>query len=469
MTKQPVMQLAVVGHTNVGKTSLLRTLTRDSRFGEVSPQHSTTRHVERIRLGTDSQPVLDLFDTPGLEDAMALLAYTEQLTGTDKRLDGPARIENFLASSAASQRFEQEAKVLRQLLKSDAALYVIDAREPVLAKYRDELALLNMCGKPLLPVLNFTRNPQQQTQHWRDALARLGLHAVVCFDTVSPPEDGEQGLYDSLALLRQDYRAPLQSLQLWHQQQSQQREQAALQQIAGLLVDVAAARMAVKPEQAEAELTNLQHWVRQREQACVAQLLAIYAFDQNEVNADTVPLQEGRWSTDLFSSQALADAGLKLGGGAAAGAAVGFGIDVMTAGFSLGMGTLLGGLIGGTAQLGRRYGKRMVNLVQGYEELTVNDSILQLLQARQLHLLTTLRKRGHAASDSIRIADIAAGQDKLPEPLKTARSQPHWSSLSGTSHLQDGDRSKCVDQLSALLDTRTQSSRQAYLQTKKAP
>ena len=33
------LKLAVVGHTNVGKTSLLRTLTRDVGFGEVSHRH----------------------------------------------------------------------------------------------------------------------------------------------------------------------------------------------------------------------------------------------------------------------------------------------------------------------------------------------------------------------------------------------------------------------------------------------
>ena len=38
--KQP-LKLAVVGHTNVGKTSLLRTLTRDVGFGEVSHRPST--------------------------------------------------------------------------------------------------------------------------------------------------------------------------------------------------------------------------------------------------------------------------------------------------------------------------------------------------------------------------------------------------------------------------------------------
>ena len=45
----PPLKLVLVGHTNVGKTSLLRTLTRDVEFGEVSPRASTTRHVEGAR------------------------------------------------------------------------------------------------------------------------------------------------------------------------------------------------------------------------------------------------------------------------------------------------------------------------------------------------------------------------------------------------------------------------------------
>ena len=71
--------------------------------------------------------------------------------------------------SEARQRFEQEAKVLRQLLASDAGLYVIDAREPVLAKYKDELAVLAGCGKPLLPVLNFVAQPGHRDEEWRQA------------------------------------------------------------------------------------------------------------------------------------------------------------------------------------------------------------------------------------------------------------------------------------------------------------
>lgn len=184
--------LAVVGHTNTGKTSLLRTLTRDRGFGEVSHRPSTTRHVEGARLSVDGEALLELYDTPGLEDAIALLDYLDALERPGERLDGPERMARLLDSNEARGRFEQEAKVVRQLLASDAGLYVIDAREPVLAKYRDELAVLAGCGRPLLPVLNFVASPQHREEEWRAALARLGLHALVRFDSVAPPLDGER-------------------------------------------------------------------------------------------------------------------------------------------------------------------------------------------------------------------------------------------------------------------------------------
>ncbi len=171
--------LAVVGHTNTGKTSLLRTLTRDRGFGEVSHRPSTTRHVEGARLSVDGEALLELYDTPGLEDAIALLDYLDALERPGERLDGPERMARLLDSNEARGRFEQEAKVVRQLLASDAGLYVIDAREPVLAKYRDELAVLAGCGRPLLPVLNFVASPQHREEEWRAALARpAGLRPV---------------------------------------------------------------------------------------------------------------------------------------------------------------------------------------------------------------------------------------------------------------------------------------------------
>ncbi|WP_039792190.1 GTPase/DUF3482 domain-containing protein, partial [Pseudomonas agarici] len=358
MTKP--LKLAVVGHTNVGKTSLLRTLTRDVGFGEVSHRPSTTRHVEGARLSVDGDALLELYDTPGLEDAIALLDYLERLDRPGERLDGPARVARFLASSEARQRFEQEAKVLRQLLASDAGLYVIDAREPVLAKYRDELSVLARCGKPLLPVLNFVSSAAQREPDWREALARLGLHALVRFDSVAPPEDGERRLYESLALLLEGSRAQLERLIFDQQAQRQARRQSANRLIAELLIDCAACRRQVAGE-ADAEnraIADLHQAIRQREQRCVEALLKLYAFRASDAAATDLPLLDGRWGDDLFNPETLKQLGVKVGGGIAAGAAAGAGIDLLVGGLTLGAAALAGALAGGALQTARGYGSR---------------------------------------------------------------------------------------------------------------
>ena len=74
----PVLKVAVVGHTNTGKTSLLRTLTRDTAFGEVSNRAATTRNVEATTLTVEGRPAIELFDTPGLEDSSGLLEHLDQ-------------------------------------------------------------------------------------------------------------------------------------------------------------------------------------------------------------------------------------------------------------------------------------------------------------------------------------------------------------------------------------------------------
>ena len=256
------LKLAVVGHTNVGKTSLLRTLTRDVGFGAISHRPSPPQHVEGARLSVDGEALIELYDTPGFEDAVALYEYIEQLPRRGERLDGPELIERFLSSSEARQRFEQEAKVLRQLLQSDAGFYVIDAREPVLAKYRDELAILAMCGKPLLPVLNFVNSPEQRESAWREVLARLGLHAVVRFDTITPPVDGEQRLYENLSLVLDSQRPRLQRLIDYNQAQVQVRRSAGYRLIAELLIDISACRRSVHPDRLEQAIQELHNDVR---------------------------------------------------------------------------------------------------------------------------------------------------------------------------------------------------------------
>ena len=446
------LKLAVVGHTNVGKTSLLRTLTRDVGFGEVSHRPSTTRHVEGARLSVDGQPLLELYDTPGLEDAIALLDYLERLERPGERLDGPARLERFLQSAEARQRFEQEAKVLRQLMASDAGLYVIDAREPVLAKYRDELEVLAGCGKPLLPVLNFVASSDHREPDWREALARLGLHALVRFDSVAPPEDGERRLYESLALMLENARPALQRLIDDQQAQRQVRQHSGKRLIAELLVDCAAARRSVvaKPEAEAAAIAELRDAIRQREQRCVEALLKLYAFRREDANAGDLPLLDGRWGDDLFNPETLKQLGIKLGGGAVAGAGGGARIDLAVGGLPLGVAALAGAIAGGALGTARSYGSRLLGKLKGQQELTVDDAVLRLLAMRQRQLLQALDSRGHAAVNRIRLdmpPDQAWQEGKLPAALSKARAHPQWSSLNPGARLSQAERLEQIEGL----------------------
>src|SRR5690554_4224748 len=290
------LMLAVVGHTNTGKTSLMRTLLHDSQFGEVDSRPSTTREVTSIDVDANGQVLMRLFDTPGLEAGSDLYDHLVQ-SESSFRHDGPAQVRHFLNTMAAAHDFEQESKVLRQLLKCHAALYVIDVRDPVLPKYQDELSVLARCGKPILPILNFTAKKPNNVNEWKLALTKVNLHAHIEFDAVSPPEGGESILLNRLGAIVPGFHEQLQQLALYRQAQRQQRLDTGLTQIVELLVDVAAFHERVVPQTAENELKliieNMQNLVKRRERNCVTEMLALYAFRIEHVRLQQLRVSDG--------------------------------------------------------------------------------------------------------------------------------------------------------------------------------
>ena len=452
----PPLEIAVVGHTNVGKTSLLRTLTRRRDFGTVDDNPGTTRHVESIDLSLDGAVAVRYYDTPGLEDAAALQHYLRNLSGEGTPVE---RVRRFLAGPEAHAAFEQEAKVLRTLLAVDAAIYVIDCREDVLPKYRYEIEILSACGKPVMPVLNFLRSPHSQEAAWRETLAAYHLHASVQFDAVAPFTGAERQLYQDLGVLLSARRVQLQATIDALELQAQDRRHAATQIAASVLVTAAAMRREIDRDAAAdaprkaALVRDFKASLAAQVQRAVQDMLAVYGFRPGDADMALAPWTAGRWEADLFNPQTLVDAGQKLGAGAAVGAAVGLVADVALAGLSLGAATALGAAVGGLASQGwSQVPRKLANRMRGTEELTLEDGVLLLLAGSLLRLCIALEQRGHAALETLHVsadvpdpADASMDSGALPAiarlvaSLAPARSHPDWELAAKAQASLDAD------------------------------
>mgnify|MGYP001018713249 FL=1 len=439
------LSLAVVGHTNTGKTSLMRTLLRDSRFGEVKNAAATTRHVAQAALGDGVETWLYLHDTPGLEDAGGVLDWLEE--NTSPQHEGIERLQQFLDSPAAQNEWAQEAKVLRQVLASDAALYVVDAREDVLPKYKDELTVLSWCAKPVMPVFNFIHG--QNMDEWQTLLARRSLHVSSRFDTVAFDFSGEMVLWQQLATLLGQPPA-LSALTAFRQQEWQQLERQAYVLVAQFLVDAAACvRQFEDKSRTQAVLDEMQAAVAAHESSLHQQLFALYRFYYSDADIQGQQVLRA-FRQNPFDAELLKDYGIRTGKAAATGALLGLGVDALTLGTSLGLGATIGGVLGGLAG----NWQVLYDKIQGIETLMIDNATLTLLAARSLHLLQTLKSRGHAATNSVVLQDKVAlpwKADSLPKVLQQARLQPKWSALNPAYEPQSRKRQEAVEALAERL------------------
>ncbi|NBQ68286.1 MAG: DUF3482 domain-containing protein, partial [Nitrosomonadaceae bacterium] len=386
-----LLNIAVVGHTNTGKTSLIRTMLRSTEFGVIEDGAGTTRHVEQATISAGNEPVLKLYDTPGLEDSRALFAHIKKLQAKAKSLSPTQILEQFIAQVTVNDPLEQEAKVIRQVLRSDILLYIIDVREPFLEKYRLELEILTQVSKPIIPVFNFIAGHDRELAKWREHLAAFHMHATLEFDTVAFTFEAEKRLYQKMQTLVESHYDRLQKLIDYRAQLWNQLCLSGAKRVAGLIVTVACYR---ESKSAQNNLIahslvedRLHDFVRKAEQHCLHDLLAIFNFSEKDVAIQKIPVSNGQWQLDIFAPGILKAYGLDLGSAAAKGAAAGAGIDLMVGGMSLGAASALGAIAGAGWSTFKRYGDEIKATVKGTQWQCADETTLQVLYLRQKHLL----------------------------------------------------------------------------------
>lgn len=432
LNSHSLLNVAVVGHTNTGKTSLIRTMLRSTEFGVIEDAAGTTRHVEQATISADNEPVLNLYDTPGLEDSRALSAHIKKLQAKSRLLLPAQVLEQFATHIAINDPLEQEAKVIRQILRSDILLYVIDVREPFLEKYRLELDILTQSAKPIIPVFNFIAGHQPELAKWRQHLAAFNMHATLEFDTVVFSFEAEKRLYQKIQTLVESHYTSLQKLIDYRAKLWNQLCLSGAKRITELIVNVACYResKATQKNLITDSLVEdrLHDFVRKAEQKCLHDLLAIFNFSEKDVAIQKIPVSNGQWQLDIFAPGILKAYGLDVGSAAAKGAAAGVGIDLMVGGMSLGAASALGALAGAGWSTFKRYGDEIKATVKGAKWQCADEVTLQILYLRQKLLLKKLMHRGHAAQETVQVDK--ADSEKLPDNwsklISALRQNPAW-------------------------------------------
>lgn len=422
------LKIAIVGHTNTGKTSLIRTITRERNFGEVKDEASTTIDVAEIKRRSDKL-TFTYIDTPGIEDAMGVLDLLEEQYPSNSRLDEAEKLQQFANDPHIEAIFEQEVKVIKQLFRADLTCYIIDCRLPFLPKFDDELTLIEKTHHPILPILNFIDGEHLTT--WKKHLKAHGIHHYLEFDTVMPPQ--KRRFYEQIAIMFPEYYVEIMAYIQLEELAEKRRLEEALKVVANFYLNLMTLQIREKSHAPQSTIIQtLNQHIEKIERQSIQSLLNIYQFNSEDIAYFTLIAQGSQYEKELFTSDNLIDFTVQFGKGAGVGAGLMAGVEALAGFTTLGAVTATGAVIGGLAASFKFYGMNFIDKLQNIETFCVNDDAINYLTARILYIVGALNGRSHAELTPIYLQTIESNSpilNRLIEATKSLRAHPEFCEL----------------------------------------
>jgi hypothetical protein len=383
-TPTATIELSLISHTNVGKTTLARTLL-GRNVGEVrDAPHVTASADAHTMAETPEGDALVLWDTPGLGDSVRLarrLAQSGNPIGWflsevwDRWRDRP-----FWSSQQAIRNVRERA---------DVVLYLVNAAEdPADAGYVEpEMRILAWIGKPVIVLLNQVGEPRPHAEEaaeearWRSHVAaHRFVRAVLALDAFARCWVQEFALLDAIgAALPDSKRGAFARLAEGWRAQRMSAFDASMEAIAAQLARAACDRepldeagMRAKLREVGAALGIGREGVASAQERAMTRLATRLDEDIRATTDRLIEIHglEGRATAEVlarlsadFAVEARASEGKAAAlGGIVSGALTGLAADLAAGGLTFGAGLLAGGVLGalGGAGLARGY-----NVVRG--------------------------------------------------------------------------------------------------------
>ncbi|MBM4244731.1 MAG: DUF3482 domain-containing protein [Deltaproteobacteria bacterium] len=428
--------LSLISHTNVGKTTLARTLLRRD-VGEVLDQAHVTEVSEAHELIAAGDERLMLWDTPGLGDSARLVQRVKKegnpLGWLLHQVWDRTRDRALYSSQEAVRNIQSDA---------DVVLYLVNASEdPGDAGYVvHELELLGWIGKPVIVILNqmgeATPSPaaDDPIAHWEEAMRAWPIvRHVLPLDAFTRCWVQEGLLLERVAdVLPEGQRPVMQRLIAEWQRRGRETFEQSVHRIAQYLARAAADHERLAEEQAgRAEKRRAMRALAMRLDQATADLMAAM-LDLHGLSGRFQEEARARLEEDFrMPGEVVSSGRAAIWGAAMGGAAGGIVTDIVTGGLSFGAGAIAGAVLGAMGAAGLLRGYQMA---LGADQPTVRwsqDFLRDLVQQSALRYLAVAhfgrgrgewREIGNAALWTQLVeGTLALRADRLPSCIWAAR------------------------------------------------
>ena len=454
--------LAIVGHPNKGKSSIVSTLAQDASV-KISPRSGTTQHNRTYPVRVDGQTLCELVDTPGFQRPRAVMDWLQRHARS--AADHQESVKRFVEKHRDDPRFTAECDLLTPILQGAGILYVIDGAVPYGPEYDAEMEILRWTGGPSMALINRI-GASDYVSEWRAPLSQY-FRIVREFNALYEPFEKQVQLLTGFSELHESWREPLQRAAGALMQRRRQQIQEAASRIADLLEEMLGASETLPLKGRDDQrgidqgIARFTAQLSEREKDARRDVERIFHHE----GMDRVEAALPALSEDLFSQTTWRLFSLSrdqvLAMGAVGGAATGAILDAGTGGLSLFLGSGLGAVIGAAgAWFGSRQliGTRVLGLPLGDYRVVVgpvrNISFPWVILGRAITHLRLVCNRSHALRQQLKV-DHEAGKSPLDEidPAQRRKLQGLFSRLTGRRDATPAERKMLEETISGLLET----------------
>ncbi len=346
-------RIAIVGHPNKGKSSLVSTMAEDDSV-HISPISGTTLENREYPMQVDGETLYSLIDTPGFQRTRETLEWLK-LANTDTA-SRKQTIRQFIDTHRNNPHFSAETQLLSPIIEGAGILYVVDGSRPFGVEYEAEMEILRWTGQASMALINMISETGDYSDEWRSILEQY-FKIVRIFNPLTAPFERKIALLQGFSHLNDAWHQPLERAASVLKMQRQRQRNSSAQLLAELLESMLTLKLTqrLSRDQADSEIeaskTTLNEQFKQKlvalEQDYRRTIERLYQHHQLSIQNEAHKALD----LDLFSDRSWTVFGLDqtqlLTTSVAGGAIAGGVIDLAVGGSSLFLGAGIGAAAAG--------------------------------------------------------------------------------------------------------------------------